>query len=158
YSAVLQPDGKILLSGLFTTLQPNGALTTTNRNHVARLNADGSLDGSFDPNANNLVNGLALQPDGKILLYGGFTTLQPNGAAPPTTRNRIARVNADGTLDTSFDPNANNSVNCVAQQADGKLLLGGGFTTLQPNGGAVTNRNRFARLNGDGTLDGSFNP
>ena len=75
---------------------------------------------------------MAVQADGKVLLGGPFTTLQPNGAASPTLRNRIARVNADGTLDASFDPNANNGVVCMAVQADGKVLLGGSFTALQP--------------------------
>ncbi|MEO7317870.1 MAG: delta-60 repeat domain-containing protein, partial [Chthoniobacteraceae bacterium] len=85
--------------------------------------------------------------DGKVLLGGSFTTLQPNGAASPTTRNRIARVNANGTLDTGFDPKANGAVYSVAVQADGKVLLGGQFTTLQPNGAASpTPRNNFARL------------
>jgi hypothetical protein len=96
---------------------------------------------------------MAVQADGKVLLSGLFTTLQPNGAAAPTTRNRIARVNADGTLDATFDPNANGEVDSVAVQADGKVLLGGQFTTLQPNGtGSVTSRARFASLlNGEAT-------
>ena len=93
---------------------------------------------------------MAVQADGKVLLGGYFTTLQPNGAASATTRNRIARVNADGTLDTGFDPNANDWVYSVAVQADGRVLLGGCFTTLQPNGAASpTTRNCFARLVND---------
>ncbi len=94
----------MLLGGLFTTLQPNGASRTT-RNRIARVNADGTLDASFDPNANSPVFSVAVQADGKVLLGGVFKRLQPNGAASSTTRNNIARVNADGTLDTSFDPN-----------------------------------------------------
>ncbi len=143
----VQADGKILLGGQFTTLA-NGA---TARNSIARLNADGSVDSTFDPNANSTVLALAVQADGKILMGGQFTTLA-NGA---TARNHIARLNADGSVDTTFDPNANSTVHALAVQADGKILLGGQFTTLA-NG--ATARNRIARLNADGSVDSAFNP
>ncbi len=119
----------------------------TARNRIARLNADGTLDTGFDPNANGDVYSVAVQADGKILLGGDFTTVGG------TARNYIARLNADGTLDTGFNPNANSVVYSVAVQADGKILLGGDFTTV---GG--TARNYIARLNADGTLDPGFNP
>src|SRR3954465_6133133 len=57
-----------------------------------------------------------------------------------------------------FDPNANGLVHAVVVQADGKILIGGDFTTLSPNGGAAVTRNGIARLNPDGTLDVAFNP
>src|SRR6266513_869262 len=66
---------------------------------------------SFDPNANNEVRVLAVQADGKILVGGSFSGIGGQ------TRNRIARVNPDGSLDTSFDPNANRDVTAVAVQA-----------------------------------------
>jgi uncharacterized delta-60 repeat protein len=155
YSIVLQTDHKILLGGTFTTLMP-GAVPVT-RNRIARMNENGSLDTTFNPNANGDVYTIALQRNGKVLLGGQFTTLSPNGGAT-VTRNRVARVNQDGTLDTSFNPNANNFVFSIAVQADGKVLLGGQFTTLSPNGGAAVTRNRIARVNQDGTLDTPFNP
>jgi len=158
-SVAIQPDGKILLAGEFTTLQPNGAPTATTRRRIARLNADGTLDAGFDPNANSYVNSLAMQANGKVVLGGGFTALQPNGAASPTTRQYIARVNPDGTLDTGFDPRADNDVRSVVVQEDGNILLGGWFTTLQPNGAAApTPRQHIARVNTDGTLDAGFDP
>ncbi|MBE2282608.1 MAG: delta-60 repeat domain-containing protein [Prosthecobacter sp.] len=158
-SVMVQTDGKIVLGGQFTTLQPNGAALATTRQRIARVNTGGALDPNFDPTANNTVFCLALQEDGKILLAGLFTSLQPNGATSPTTRLRVARVNADGTLDTGFDPNPNHNVYCAAVQADGKILIGGQFTNLQPNGAASpTTRQRIARLNKDGTLDSGFDP
>ncbi|MEO6336019.1 MAG: delta-60 repeat domain-containing protein, partial [Verrucomicrobiota bacterium] len=66
-------------------------------------------------------------------------------------------VRGQSALD-GFDPNANATVHVVVVQADGKILLGGEFTTLSPNGGAPVTRNRIARLNPDGTLDTAFNP
>ncbi|MEZ5386530.1 MAG: choice-of-anchor D domain-containing protein [Prosthecobacter sp.] len=158
-SVVLQADGKIIIGGLFSTLQPNGAASATPRNRVARLNADGTLDAGFDPNANGEVRAVILQPDARIVLAGSFTTLQPNGAPSPTTRNRIARVNADGTLDSTFDPNADALVFSAALQPDGDIVLGGRFTTLQPNGAATpTARNFIARIRADGSLDPVFDP
>ena len=152
-ATAVQPDGKIILAGNF-----NSVLGVP-RSNIARLNADGTLDTGFDPKANGPVNSVVVQADGKVLLGGAFTTLQPNGAAAASARDRIARVNADGTLDTGFDPKANSGVQCVAVQADGKVLLGGAFTMLQPNGAAApTARQYIARVNSDGTLDTSFDP
>ena len=154
----VQPDGKLLIAGDFTTI------LGTSRNRIARLNADGTLDTGFNPNSNGNIRAVALQADGKVLLGGDYTSLQPNGAASPTTRNRIARVNADGTLDTGFDPNtngieANGAVSSIAVHADGKIVLSGYFLSLQPNGAAsATTRNRIARVNADGSLDTGFNP
>jgi len=102
--------------------------------------AQSAIDG-FDPNANGAVESIVVQPDGKILLGGFFTSLSPNGGAA-VTRNRIARLNTDGTLDTAFNPNVNSTVSSIAVQSDGKILLGGGFTTIGGVG-----RNFIARLN-----------
>ena len=93
----------------------------------AAVRGQSALDG-FDPNANGAVRVVVVQPDGKILIGGDFTTLSPNGGAP-VTRNHIARLNPDGTLDTAFNPNANgHAVYAIAVQADGKILAGGSFT------------------------------
>lgn len=107
--------------------------------------ADGTLDASFDPGANDAVFGLAEQADGKILLAGQFTSAA--GAA----RKGVARVLADGTLDAGFNPNPNNFVFCMAVQPDGKILLGGNFTNI--NG---TGRSRIARVTASGALDTGF--
>lgn len=83
-SVVLQPDGKILLTGFFE--QING----TNRLSLARLNDDGTIDCSFDPGAGLDVNAgydMVQQPDGKILIVGDFPTYDG------VTRNGFARIN-----------------------------------------------------------------
>lgn len=140
-----QPDGKLLIGGLFTTF--NG----TSRPYVARLNWDGSLDGTFNPGTgpNNALVGLALQPDGKPIIGGFFTTVAGQNFR------YVARLQSNGTLDPSFatGTNLNNTVRAVALQGDGKVLIGGDFTAYN-----TTNRNRVARLNPDGSLDTSFNP
>ena len=143
----LQSDGKIVVGGLFTT--HNGV--TSNR--IARLNTDGTLDTDFTTaigtGFNNTVNAIAIQPDDKIVAGGSFITY--NGV----TSNRIARLNADGTLDTAFTTaigtGFNGNIFGLAIQSDGKIVVGGSFTTH--NG--VTS-NRIARLNADGTRDTAF--
>ena len=109
----------------------------------------GANDPTFNPTdlgfglgdgANSTVRTTALQSDGKIIIVGEFTSY--NG----TARNRIARLNADGTLDLTFNPGtgANGLVQTTALQSDGKIIIGGEFTSY--NG---TGRNRIARILGD---------
>ena len=75
------------------------------RNRIARLETDGRLDQTLNLSAvGGYVVATAVQPDGKILIGGNFTTVL--GVA----RNNIARLNTDGTLDTAFDPNATSAV------------------------------------------------
>ncbi len=140
----IQPDGKIIIGGTFTNYQG------TSRNRIARLLTNGSLDTSFTPGlgANGEVNTIALQSDGKILIGGAFTSY--NGIL----RNRIARLNADGNIDTAFNPGtgANGTIICIALQADNKLIIGGSFTSF--NNVASS---RLARLYFDGNIDSSFN-
>ncbi|HWM25972.1 MAG TPA: delta-60 repeat domain-containing protein [Chthoniobacterales bacterium] len=118
------------------------------------VHGQSALDG-FDPNASGAVNVVVVQPDGKILLGGDFTTLSPSGGAA-VTRNRIARLNPDGTLDTAFNPNANAAVHSIAVQADGKILVGGQFTGTNSIGGQT--RNYIARLDATTGAADSFDP
>ncbi len=157
-AVAVQPDGSIVLGGEFTTLQPNGGSVVT-RNRIARLTSSGALDLGFDPNANERVRCIALQPDGRILIGGGFGALRPNGAASATSRQCIARLHADGTVDAGFDPMPNDEVTSILLQLDGKILFSGFFTELRPNGTPTQiPRSRIARLAADGSLDLSFDP
>jgi uncharacterized delta-60 repeat protein len=142
YCLGLQPDGKIVVGGNFTTI------AGTARPRLARLNNDGTLDSTFAPALNNnFVTTLAIQPDEKILIGGNFTTVDGS------TRNSAARLNADGSLD-SFNPNVLGSLESIAVQTDGKVILGGNNVIAV---GGVT-RNQIARVHADGTLDTTFNP
>lgn len=146
FSTAVQADGKILIGGAFTSYDGTG------RNCIARLNPDGSLDTSFDPGtgANNSVRSIAVQSDGKIVIVGNFSSYDGTG------RNRIARLNTDGSLDTSFDPGSGVNgivVYAATLQADGKIIISGTFSTYNGVG-----RNNIARLNTDGSLDTSFEP
>jgi len=121
WSIAIQNDDKILCCGSFTSY--NG----TTRNRIVRLNSDGTLDSSFNIGTgfNSLVLSITIQSDGKILCGGPFTSY--NG----TTRNRIVRLNSDGTLDSSFNIGTgfNAQVFSIAIQSDGKILCGGSFTS-----------------------------
>jgi uncharacterized delta-60 repeat protein len=146
FVVVVQPDGKILIGGDFTTLSPNGGGMVT-RNHIARLNPDGTLDTAFNPNANDSVFSIAVQADGQILAGGLFMSIGGQ------TRNHIARLDATTGLADSLDPNANDAVFSIAVQADGKVLAGGNFTSI---GGQT--RNHIARLDATTGLADSLDP
>ena len=139
----VQTDGKILAGGLFTSF--NGTLV----NRLIRLNSDGSVDGSFTigTGLDASPTAIMLQPDGKIVVVGLFTTYDGIG------RNRIARLNPDGTLDGTFNPGtgANGAINCAVLQPDGNLLIGGAFTSY--NG--ATSRG-ISRILNNGSKDPSF--
>ncbi len=157
FTLAVQPNGQILVGGAFNKLG-GGGTGTTNRGNIGRLNADGSLDTAFDPGANNSVHALAVQPNGQILVGGTFITLGKDAAGSLVPRNRIGRLNADGSLDTAFDPGANDTVATLALQANGQILVGGAFTTLGGGGTGTTARNKIGRLNTNGGLDAVFDP
>ncbi|MFZ1219637.1 MAG: hypothetical protein WAO00_10110, partial [Chthoniobacterales bacterium] len=151
YAIAVQADGKILASGNFTSIggQP--------RNYIARLSPVTGIPDSFDPNpSGGVVPAIAVQADGKILAGGYFTALAPNGGTP-VTRNQIARLEIDGRLDQTLNPDvvggSFDSVFATAVQADGKIVIGGNFRSV-----SGVARNFIARLNTDGTLDPGFNP
>ncbi|HPV22815.1 MAG TPA: delta-60 repeat domain-containing protein [Casimicrobium sp.] len=163
-AVALQPDGKIVLAGYCY----NGS----NKNFcIARLNADGTLDASFDGpsgsgngkfllpigTSDDYASAIALQPDGKIVLAGHCFSASNEDFC-------VARLNADGSLDTSFDGpsgggngkflfligGGTDQATAVALQPDGKIVLAGACT----NG--IDNDFCVARLNATGTLDASF--
>lgn len=140
-SVILQPDGKILISGGFNSV--NGE----SRKRFARLNTDGSVDESFDVGANVYVNTAALQADGKIIFAGGVQ--QASGIVQA-----IGRLNSDGSIDQTFAQQmgfTGGTPGPLAIQQDGKILVGGTFNSL--NGAP---RNGLLRLNADGTPDTAF--
>jgi len=135
---IVQPDLKIVVCGDF--LGVNGQPSSS----LARLHANGSLDTSFNvgTGADNWVFRISPHQDGKFLAAGFFQTV--NGQSRPG----IARLNGDGTLDTSFDPQGGaNDVVYQAIDAGDRILLGGGFSQFDGY-----DRFRFASLTPDGAL------
>ena len=144
YAVAVQKDGKILIGGSF------GHYDTTPRGGIARLSTGGSLDPGFlgtGSGTNGDVDALVIQSDGKIIIGGGFSTC--NG----TPRGSIARLNNDGSLDTGFATGSGTvgSVESLAVQGDGRILIGGGLTMYNS-----TPVGHLARLNTDGSLDTGF--
>lgn len=137
----VQSDGKILVGGNFTNAL--GSVITG----LARLNSNGTLDSSVNLGLDGSVQTIVLQSDGKILVGGSFVT------ASATTSSRLVRLNTAGTVDSSFimTTGFGATVNSVAVQSDGKILVGGEFTNAQG-----TTANRLVRLTSTGTIDGSF--
>lgn len=139
----VQGDGKILVGGAFLTCQ--GA----SRKGIARLHSDGSLDGSFTvgTGAGGTVTEILVQANTLIVLGGNFTLF--NGAVA----NRIVRLLPDGSVDPSFTTGSgfNAPVKALAQQVDGRLLVGGEFTDYD---GAT--RSYLVRLLPNGLLDATY--
>jgi uncharacterized delta-60 repeat protein len=142
----VQPDGKVLLGGYFFFVN------NVNRTRIARLNSDGSLDTMFQngmAGADGEVEAIAVQPDGKVLMAGYFRSVNN------VPRFGIARLNTDGSVDTSFQNGMTGAelpiVLALALQPDGKVLVGGAFTAMNR-----VPRYRIARLNADGSLDTTF--
>jgi uncharacterized delta-60 repeat protein len=153
------PDGKVIVQGPFTNI--NGM----NRMNLVRLNADGSIDATFNPASRTgqlkagygpSIHAHAVQPDGKVIVGGSFTALDG------ISRNGIGRLDLDGSLDRTFDPGSgigiaglnivSEGVISIAVQSDGKVLLGGRFSSI--NG---ISRPGVARINSDGSPDAEFN-
>jgi uncharacterized delta-60 repeat protein len=146
----VQPDGKILVGGDFTTLEGQ------RRSNIGRLNADGSLDTTFNPEADGLVFTIGIQSNGQIVVGGGFTEMGGE------TRYYIARLNQDGTLDSSFNPGEQylfagiediGSVRSIVIQPDQKLVVGGKFKSMAGEASP-----KIARQNPDGSADTTFSP
>lgn len=133
----------LLLIGGFTTYKGIQA------NRIALLNTDGDLSSSFDSGTGfNGITQYAETYNNKIYIIGDFTTY--NGQP----YNRIIRLNLDGSIDTTFNPGTGFNVlpRSIRIQSDGKILVGGQFTSY--NG---TSANYIIRLNQDGSIDNTFN-
>ncbi len=153
HALAIQPGGQVLVGGGFTHIN------TTAINYIARLNPDGTMDASFTAavgvGANNVVEGIALQTDNRIVLVGQFSKV--NGV----TRNHITRLLPTGALDSTinFGLGANGDVDAVVvQPADGMLVIGGSFSQYNgvPNagiariyGGSVTGSGAFTFITGN---------
>ncbi len=139
----IQTDGKIVIVGLFASV---GGLPGR---HIARLNANGSLDSGFNPGtgADFEIYDVEMQPNGQILIGGNFDNF--NG----TPRSSVARLNSSGGLDFSFNVSTqfDSAILSLASQPDGRIVVGGAFNNV--NG---LQRNHLARLNTNGAEDTSF--
>ncbi len=146
---VLQPDGRILVAGYFNTI------AGTSQQKISRLLPNGTLDPTFTPPQFVAGEGIwappHLLPDGKILIGGQFGEV--DGQPAPS----LARLNPDGSLDSTFQAAGFTLVNVIrgiVRQSDGKIVIGGRFRfgssfpqyTYTP----------LVRLNADGSADNSF--
>ncbi|HQQ64369.1 MAG TPA: delta-60 repeat domain-containing protein [Pseudomonadales bacterium] len=143
YGLAVQSDGKILVGGIFLSFNGLSA------NRIARINPDGSLDHTFNTGSgfNMYVDTILLQDDGKILAGGVFTAF--NGSS----RNYLARLNSNGSLDTGFDAGSlvGPEVASIVKQKDGKILVASNMNHYH------SSTSQFLRLNIDGSQDASFN-
>lgn len=143
YEVQLQSDGKILIGGLFSLYDGNPS------EKIVRLNNDGTIDNTFNTGTgfDGVVYVIKIQPDGKILVGGGFSDYNGNAY-----RNLI-RLNSDGSVDNSFSVGSgfDRVVFDILLQTDGKKVILGDFTTVNGN-----SKSGIVRLNDDGSIDNSF--
>jgi uncharacterized delta-60 repeat protein len=135
-----QADGKILVSGNFTSISGQS------RSVLVRLNTDGSLDSTFNHTIVGRVEAIVPLANGQIVVGGNLSSVGGSD------RGDLVRLNADGSVDAGFSPNVSGSVWTCIVQPDGKIVIGGTFNFV---GGM--NSPELARLNSDGTFDSSFN-
>ena len=144
----IQPNNQILVGGDFVSFD------NAPHHHLVRLNIDGTIDTSFAPfdgvssDINGSVRAIQVQPDSRIIIGGLFTSVDGS------SYNYIARLNADGSVDTNFNVGVgcDNSVLALALDSQTRILVGGEFT----HASGVT-RNGITRLNPDGTVDPTIN-
>ncbi|MBI4750696.1 MAG: SBBP repeat-containing protein [Acidobacteria bacterium] len=141
-----QVDGKIVVGGGFSQAegQPHAGLV--------RLTSNGGVDTTFNPQVLSpgfipLVWTIALQSDGKIVIGGDFSLVNYEG------RQNIARLNSNGTLDTTFTAYSTARVYVIAIQPDKKILVGGVMAVL--SGHPVIN---LGRVHLNGSPDTGFQP
>jgi uncharacterized delta-60 repeat protein len=141
--AVLRlPDGKFLVGGDFTRLGATPSL------YLARLHANGAVDPTFvAPVVSGNVHAMLMQADGKICVAGDFAFV--NGVRS----GGLVRLNADLAVDSTFTVGQgfDGAVYALAQQSDGRLLVGGEFLRY-----GADYANRILRLNADGTRESGF--
>jgi uncharacterized delta-60 repeat protein len=140
----VQADGKVVLAAGYSSGSQIDSMG------LVRLNRDGHVDASFDRGSGvpGNIASLLVQPDGKLLIAGVFFEI--NGSQRAT----IARLNADGTVDPTFDPGSGASymIHEATIQADGKITIMGEFASL------IVCLAKASRVNSDGSLDTTFDP
>lgn len=143
-ASALQQNDKLIIGGLFNSYH------NTQIKNLARLNADGTIDQTFNTGAgpNNEIIEIFLQKDNRILITGFFSKYNN------VSFNGFLRLNADGSIDTNFviGSGTNLSPDCFAQQKNGNILIGGSF--LKYKG---LNVNKLFRVDISGSLDTTFN-
>lgn len=167
----LQSDGKIIAGGVLNGMN-DGTNNVISRS-IIRLNADGSADPTFQTagvqdwitGGINYVNHLIVEPDDKVVIAGGFRGVRNSVSDPFIQRQGIARLNANGSLDTSFSfdvtqfgvfPGLVGSANVIIYQVErdaaGRYYIVGEISGTGP---AIQ---LFARLFPNGSRDFSFTP
>jgi uncharacterized delta-60 repeat protein len=144
-SVAEQVDGKYIVTGSYSLF--NGVT----KNRIVRLNTNGTIDGTFGGTGftGALTLDADIQADGKIVVCGNF------GDYDGTSSPNIARINTDGTIDSTFLVGAgfdSLTGNSILTLTNGKIIVVGQFTTYQSS-----SYNRIIRLNSDGSIDTTWN-
>jgi uncharacterized delta-60 repeat protein len=151
-SACRLKDGRLLVGGDF------GAIGGVNLNKggIAAYRGDGTLDRAFDEASSISLSAslnCIVQLSDETILLGGTTIMIDGGASAGGSTRRLVKIDPQGLIDSAFTLAPNGVVKCFATQSDGKILVGGEFSSV-----SGTARRCLFRINQDGTLDTSFVP
>ena len=140
---VVLSDGSLVIAGTFT------AVDGTARPHLARLNANGSVDTSFNASVNGVVYDVDLLDDGSLLIAGGFTQAGGDG------RIGVAILEANGVANGDFKTTAgaNGPVYDAEVTSTGGVVIGGSFSSVRSSP-----RTNLAMLDDGGGVDAGFAP
>ena len=160
YTIGEETDGSILVGGQFETFNGEAVEGLIRLTSSGAKNTENALSLPFKSTWDSSIHHLQLEPDGKIITVGSFYIPPISGSG---IRSGIARLNIDGTRDTSFDPDAGfhtagvtntlNTAYTIARQPDGKYLVGGSFSAYDE-----TNVDMVIRILNNGAIDTSFEP
>lgn len=151
----LQKDGKVLIGGTFTSYNSQAS------NYVIRLNADGSIDGSFKSmfsshqqySTPNEIWTITVQSDGKIYCGGTFLHVLETTPTGLKGLDGLVRLNADGSYDATFQHKVSaGAIKCVKVATDGKIYVTGVSISIE----GQPDYNNILRLNPNGTIDLGF--
>lgn len=151
--ALANGSNNVYMGGAFTSYTAFNSGTSPTVERITQIGTSGVINDAFDTENgfNNTVRAIAVAPTGDIYIGGDFTSY--DGVA----RNRIARLNSDGTLDTNFSAGSgfDAPVHTIALATDGSgdIYVGGEFTVYRLNP-----RNGIARVNIDSSNDADFDP
>jgi len=140
-SLALQADGSVIVGGAFSTFGG------TTRYGLAKLTSTGAIDTTFGRNAPGTSVSVITQTDGKLIVFGDMVVPTPN----PGDGTYMARLNADGTVDSTFTPKPNAAVTAAAITSDGKVLVGGAYTVV-----GAASKTGLNRVTSSGAHDSTF--
>jgi hypothetical protein len=145
YAMVRLPDDSTVIGGSFSKVND------VPRANLAKVLSNGSVDPTWIPSTDDRINDLAVDAAGNVIVAGEFNTVNN------VQRLFLAKLSGTGAgaLDLTWNPTPYGSVNTVAIDTGGNVVIGGLFVKV-----GTTDRLHLAKVSGSGagTVDATWNP